>query len=234
MQVLGVIPARGGSKGVPGKNLRVVAGKPLLAYTIDAARASRRLTRFVLSTDDPAIADAGRSLGVEVPFVRPADLATDDAPMLGVLQHAAHEMATRGCDPDVVVLLQPTSPLRQAEHIDAAVDMLASSGADAVVSVVRVPHQFSPNSLMQLEGDRVRPLTDGPLVLQRQQKTVMYARNGPAVLAIRRAQLERGALYGDDTRALVMGSEESLDIDEASDFELLEFMLSRRAMHHAG
>ena len=234
MQVLGVIPARGGSKGVPGKNLRVVAGKPLLAYTIDAARASRRLTRFVLSTDDPAIADAGRSLGVEVPFVRPADLATDDAPMLGVLQHAAREMATRGCEPGVVVLLQPTSPLRRAEHIDAAVDMLASSEADAVVSVVRVPHQFSPNSLMQLEGDRVRPLTDGPLVLQRQHKAVVYARNGPAVLAVRAAQLERGALYGGDTRALVMGSEESLDIDESSDFELLEFMLSRWAMHHAG
>ena len=234
MRVLGVIPARGGSKGVPGKNLRDVAGKPLIAYTIDAARASRRLTRVVLSTDDPAIAEAGRAFGVEVPFMRPAALASDDSPMLPVLQHAAREMAVRGCTADAVVLLQPTSPLRRGEHIDAAIDMLASSGADSVVSVVQVPHQFNPASLMRLDGDRLRPLADGPLVLQRQHKPPVYARNGPAVLALRTEQLARDALYGDDTRALVMTAEESLDIDLLWDFELFEFILSRRTVRHAG
>ena len=229
MQVLGVIPARGGSKGVPGKNLRAVAGRPLLAYTIDAARASRRLTRVVLSTDDPVVAGAGRALGVDVPFMRRADLATDDAPMLPVLQHAVGEMRARGFAADAVVVLQPTSPLRRAEHIDAAVDLLLATSADSVVSVVEVPHQFTPASLMRLEGDRLRPLGDAPLVLQRQQKAPVYARNGPAVLAVRTEQLARGTLYSDNTRALVMTPEDSVDVDTPWDFELLEFLLARRS-----
>ena len=154
MNILGVIPARGGSKGVPDKNLRQVCGKPLIAYTFEAARASRRLGRVVLSTDDPDIASAGRNAGIEVPFVRPADLAADDSPMLPVLQHAAREMTTRGYAPDVVVLLQPTSPLRRTDHIDAAIELLTASGADTVVSVVEVPHQFNPASVMRLDGDR--------------------------------------------------------------------------------
>ncbi len=232
--VLAVIPARGGSKGIPRKNLRVVAGKPLLAYTVDAARASRRLTRVVLSTDDAEIARAGHALGVEVPFMRPTDLGLDGSPMLPVLQHAVGEMTSRGFVPDAVVLLQPTSPLRRPEHIDAAVEMLASTGADSVVSVVEVPHQFTPASLMRLEGDRLQPMTGGPLVLQRQDKPRLYARNGPAVLALRSAQLARGALYGEDTRALLMTPDDSLDIDGAWDLELFEFILSRRSVPHAG
>ena len=141
--VLGVIPARGGSKGVPGKNLATVAGRPLLAYTADAARTSRRLSRTVVSTDDVAIADAARGLGLDVPFMRPATLAADDVPMLPVLQHALAAIREQGDDVDVLVLLQPTSPMRRAEHIDAAVAMLETSGADSVVSVVDVPHQFN-------------------------------------------------------------------------------------------
>jgi CMP-N-acetylneuraminic acid synthetase len=230
--VLGVIPARGGSKGIPRKNLHVAGGKPLLAYTVEAARASRRLTRTVLSTDDPWIVRAGATLGVEAPFLRPPELARDASPMLPVLQHAVGEMRSIGFAADAVVLLQPTSPLRRAEHIDAAVEMLAMTGADSVVSVVEVPHQFSPASLMRMDGDRLRPFADGPLVLQRQDKPRVYARNGPAVLAVRTEQLARGSLYGEDTRALVMTAEDSLDIDSAWDLELLEFILSRRSVPH--
>lgn len=233
MRVLAVITARGGSKGVPGKNLREVGGRPLITYTFDAARSSRRLDRVIVSTDDLAIAEIARSSGIEVPFIRPTDLATDDCPMLPVLQHAVEEMASRGFAADVVVLLQPTSPLRRAVHIDAAVDLLGWSGADSVVSVVEVPHQFSPTSILQLDGDRVKAPADGPVVTQRQQKPKVYARNGPAVLVVRTAQLARGALYGDDTRALVMSAEESLDIDGPWDFTLLEFILSRRDEHVA-
>ena len=155
MQALGVIPARGGSKGVPGKNLRLLAGRSLLAYTAAAALGSRRLTRTVLSTDDPAIAAAGRALGLGVPFMRPASLAADDTPMLPVLVHAAEEARRDGFTADIVVLLQPTSPLRTSAHVDAALELLESSGADSVVSVVEVPHQFSPVSVMTLDGGRV-------------------------------------------------------------------------------
>jgi CMP-N-acetylneuraminic acid synthetase len=228
MVVLGVIPARGGSKGIPGKNLRPLAGRPLMAYTVDAARASRRLSRVVLSTDDAAIADAGRSLGVEVPFMRPADLASDDAPMLPVLQHAVRSLAAEGFAAEAAVLLQPTSPLRPSGRIDQAVELLEATGADSVVSVVEVPHQYNPLSVMTLDGGRLYPYSPGPLVTRRQDKPRVYARNGPAVLAVRTSVLEGGSLYGQDTRALVMDRRESVDVDDAWDLEILELMLSKR------
>jgi CMP-N,N'-diacetyllegionaminic acid synthase len=230
MQVLAVIPARGGSKGIPNKNLAIVAGRPLLAYTADAARESSRVTRTIVSTDDAAIADAATGLGLEVPFMRPPSLAADDTPMLPVLQHAVATMHTGGFAADVVVLLQPTSPLRRAEHIDAAVDLLETSGADSVVSVVEVPHQFNPVSVLRLDGDRVQPFMEGPLVTRRQDKPKVFARNGPAVLAVRAPVLERGSLYGDDCRALIMSADDSLDIDSPRDLvELASSMRARRA-----
>jgi CMP-N,N'-diacetyllegionaminic acid synthase len=226
MRSLGVIPARGGSKGIPRKNLTMLGGRPLLAYTADAARASR-LSRTIVSTDDAEIADAASKLGLEVPFMRPAELASDGALMAPVLQHAAREMAERGFAADAVVLLQPTSPLRRAQHIDRALDLLETSQADSVVSVVEVPHQFNPISVMTLEDDRLTPFLDGPQIFRRQDKPRVYARNGPAVLAVRTSVLERGSLYGDDCRALVMTPEESIDLDSVLDLQILEQRLAR-------
>jgi CMP-N,N'-diacetyllegionaminic acid synthase len=225
MRTLAVIPARGGSKGLPGKNLRPLAGRPLLAYTAEAARGSRTLTRVVVSTDDESIASAARALGLEVPFLRPAALAADDTPMLPVLQHALAEAGAEAFD--AVVLLQPTSPLRRSAHVDGAVRLLESSGADSVVSVVEVPHQYSPVSVMRVENDRLRPYADGPLLTRRQDKPRVFARNGPAVLAVRAAVLAGGSLYGDDIRPLVMDAEDSIDIDSAADFEYAAYLLSR-------
>lgn len=228
MNVLGVVPARGGSKGIPNKNVTTVAGRPMLAYTADAVRASRRLTRAVVSTDDEAIARVARSLGLEVPFLRPAELAVDGAPMLPVLQHAVRELAGAGFSAEAVVLLQPTSPLRRAEHIDRAVDLLETTGADSVVSVVEVPHQFAPTSVMRLEGERLRPYVEGPLVTRRQEKPRVYARNGPAVVAVRTSVLEHGSLYGDDCRPMVMSAADSVDIDGPEDLTFAELLLARR------
>jgi CMP-N-acetylneuraminic acid synthetase len=228
MTVLGVVPARGGSKGVPGKNLRVVGGHSLLARTAAAARASRLLTRTVLSTDAPEIADAGRAAGLDVPFLRPRELAADDTPMLPVLRHAVDALGAEGFVADAVVLLQPTSPFRRAEHIDAAVKLLAETGADSVVSVVEVPHQFSPVSVLTLKDGRLQPFSPGPFITRRQDKPLVFARNGPAVLAVRVPALERGELYGTDCRALVMTAADSVDIDDELDFEYAEF-LARRA-----
>lgn len=225
MRTLAVIPARGGSKGLPGKNLRPIGGRPLLAYTADAALGSRVLTRTVVSTDDEAIAAAARSLGLEVPFRRPATLAADDTPMLPVLQHALREV---GADLfDAVVLLQPTSPLRRSGHIDEAVRLLESSGADSVVSVLEVPHQFSPVSVMRLDEGRLHAYLDGPTVTRRQDKPRVFARNGPAVLAVRAGVLAGGSLYGEDVRALVMSAADSVDIDSAADIEYAAYLLAR-------
>jgi CMP-N,N'-diacetyllegionaminic acid synthase len=215
MDVLGLIPARGGSKGIPRKNLAEVGGKPLLAWTVEAARAASELTRVVVSTDDDEIAAAA---GVEV-LRRPAELAADDTPMLDVVRHAVGELS-----PDVVVLLQPTSPLRRAEHIDACVRLLLESGADAVVTVVEVPHRYRPDSLMDV--------VDGRVVARgragtRQEKALVYARNGPAVLA-RRADRVGDDLYDGDVRPFLMAVRDSLDVDDAADLELAELLVGAR------
>ena len=226
--VLAVIPARGGSKGVPNKNLTMLCGRPLLAYTADAALRSRRVTRAIVSTDSEAIADAARRLGLDVPFIRPSALATDDAAMLPVVEHALRTLRDAGFHPDAVALLQPTSPLRQPEHVDAAIDLLEESGADSVVSVVEVPHQFNPRSVMTLDGARLRPFLDGPSATRRQDKPRVFARNGPAVLAARASTIDCGSLYGEDCRPLVMGIEESIDIDSPWDLQIAEWALERR------
>ncbi len=213
MDVLGLIPARGGSKGIPRKNLAVLGGRPLIAWTVDAARAASELTRIVVSTDDDEIAAAA---GVEV-LRRPAELAGDETPMLAVVRHAVAELG-----PDVVVLLQPTSPLRRAEHIDASVRLLLESGADAVVSVVAVPHRFAPDSLMDVVDGRVVPRGRAGT---RQEKELVYARNGPAVL-VRRADLIGDDLYGGDVRPYVMDARDSLDVDDLADLELAEKLLA--------
>jgi CMP-N-acetylneuraminic acid synthetase len=220
--LLALIPARGGSKSIAGKNLAPVAGKPLIAWTIEAALGSRYVARTVVSTDSAEIAEAARSLGGEV-LERPADLAEDDTPMQAVIDHARSELPD-----DLFVLLQPTSPLRRAEHVDDAADLLVASGADIVVSVVEVPHAFRPSSLMRLEGDRLVPLDpDAPLL--RQQKAPLYARNGPAVVAFRREV----DLYEGDVRAYVMDARDSLDIDTPFDLELADLLLSGRSARSA-
>jgi CMP-N,N'-diacetyllegionaminic acid synthase len=215
MNVLGLIPARGGSKGIPRKNLAIVAGRPLLAWTVDAARAATELTSVVVSTDDDEIA---RAAGTEV-LRRPAELAADETPMLKVVCHAVDEL-----EPDVVVLLQPTSPLRRPEHVDASVRLLLESGADAVVSVVEVPHRYRPDALVDVVDGRVVPRG---AVRIRQEKEIVYARNGPAVLAIRSSSLGDD-LYGGDCRPYVMDERDSLDVDTPFDLELAELILRAR------
>ena len=214
MDVLGLIPARGGSKGISRKNLVQVGGKPLLAWTVETARAATELTRVVLSTDDDEIA---ATAGVEV-LRRPAELAADETPMLDVVRHAVAELS-----PEVVVLLQPTSPLRRAEHVDAAVRLLLESGADAVVSVVAVPHRYSPEALMDVVDGRV--VARGS-ARTRQEKGLVYARNGPAVLAVRSERLGHD-LYGGDCRPYLMDERDSLDVDDSFDLELADLLLRR-------
>ena len=207
-----------------------LGGRPLIAYSIDAGRASRALTRLVVSTDDEEIATIARSMGADVPFLRPAALAADDTPMVPVLADLLRTLSAREqYEADVLVLLQPTSPFRRGDHIDAAVDLLIRSGADSVVSVVPVPHQFTPSSLMQREGDTLVPWIDGPAPQRRQDKPALFARNGPAIVAVRpRVVLDDGRLYGARTVGLVMSREDSLDIDDALDLKVAELLLSSR------
>jgi CMP-N,N'-diacetyllegionaminic acid synthase len=220
VEVVALIPARGGSKGIPRKNLAPLAGRPLLAWTVEAALGSRVVTRTVVSTEDEEIAAAAQELGAEV-LARPAELAADHAPMQPVIVHALEELGAL----EALVLLQPTSPLRRAVHVDEAVDLLLATGADSVVSVVEVPHRYRPGSLMALDGDRLVRLADDHAAT-RQEKPLVYARNGPAILALRPDRIGVD-LYGGDCRPYVMGPRESLDVDEPFDLELAELLLAR-------
>lgn len=222
MNVLGLIPARGGSKGIPRKNLAPLRGRPLLSYTCDAASASQRLSRVVLSTDSEEIAAVGLANSVEVPFLRPSEISQDDTPSIAVALHAVHWLEAReSWLVDVLVLLQPTSPLRTARHIDAALELLLADGADTVVSVIQVPHHFSPYSVMTVRANRLEHYIPEPLPFdryRRQALPVFFARNGPAVLATRRHVLDRhNGFYGDAIRPYTMSRLDSLDIDEEFD-----------------
>ena len=227
--MLAIIPARGGSKSIPQKNLVALAGKPMIAYTFEAAIASRHISRTILSTDDPDIVAIGKEFGIAAPFLRPAELARDDSPMLPVIQHAVRFIETEeDYRPEHVVLLQPTSPLRTSGHVDCALQILISTGADTVVSVVEIPHRYAPNSLMRLEGNVLVPHAEGPVILRRQDKPTLYARNGPAVLCMRRESVDDARLYGDNCVPYVMDAESSLDVDTRFELRMAEMLLRDR------
>jgi CMP-N,N'-diacetyllegionaminic acid synthase len=223
LEILGLIPARGGSKAIPRKNLSLLLGRPLIAYTCDAARDSQLLTRTILSTDDSEIANTVQSLGIEVPFLRPATIAEDATPMIEVLQHAMKALIP--FRPDIVVLLQPTSPLRTGRHIDGAIQLLMDTNADTVVSVVEVPHQFNSVSVMSMNDGVLTPYVEGRPILRRQEKPRVFARNGPAVLAMKTAVIERGSLYGNVVRGFEMDRISSIDIDDSQDLEIAKLFL---------
>ena len=227
--VLGIVPARGGSKGVPGKNVRPLAGRTLLEYTARAARESAVLDRVILSTDSADIADTGRRAGLDVPFMRPATLAGDDTPMLPVIQHALESLARDGWSPDLIVLLQPTSPLRRPDHIRAAVTTLRETKADSVVTVVEIPRHLSPDYVMRIDGGRLQPfLPEGARVTRRQDARPAYSRDG-TVYAFWRATIERfGGIYGEDCRPLLIDARESLSIDSPADWDAAERLLAGR------
>lgn len=222
--VLALIPARGGSKGLPGKNIRLFGGKPLIAWSIDAARASSYVTRVVVSSDDEAILAAARSHGAETPFQRPRSLAEDDTPSIDVVMHALDEIG--GCD--WVVLLQPTSPLRVTADIDAAIEQCLKSAVPACVSVCEAP--TSPWWMFQIgeQGEMRSFLPTEQRPTRRQDLPDLYALNG-AVYVARVDWLRRSRQFvTEQTVAYVMPPERSVDIDSLFDFELAECLLSRR------
>jgi CMP-N-acetylneuraminic acid synthetase len=226
MNILGLIPARGGSKSIPQKNITPLAGRPLIAYSIQAALESTTLNRVVVSTDDDEIRDVSRKLGAEVPFMRPESISGDEAPAQSVIKHAVGYLER--CDNwkvDYVVYLQPTSPFRNSHHIDQGVRLIEESGAHTLVSVVAVPHRFSPDSLMVLNADRTLSAGAGEQVLRRQDKQCLYARNGPAVLILKRECVADDKLYTRRTVGMVMDWLSSIDIDSPDDLAVAERLM---------
>jgi CMP-N,N'-diacetyllegionaminic acid synthase len=227
--VLGLVPARGGSKGVPGKNIKPLAGRPLLEYTARAASQSGVIDRLVLSTDSDEVAAVGREAGLEVPFMRPAALAQDDTPMLAVIRHAIDALDERGWHAEVLVLLQPTSPLRRPEHVSAAVRLLRESGADSVVTVAEVPRHQSPDYVMRIDAGRLTPfLPDGARITRRQDARPAYWRDGTVYACWRRTIDRFDSIYGEDCRPLVVDAADALSIDSTADWDAAERALAGR------
>ena len=226
MKILAVIPARGGSKGIPRKNIAPLCGRPLIAYTIDAARAATCLERIVVSTDDVEIAAVSRRLGIEV-VMRPAELARDETETLSVLQHVVAELAGAGYRPDAVMTLQPTSPLRTNTHIDeAARAFVNDSLADSLVSCVEVPHFFHPHSVMRLTGEGfLVPFLDLPQPGRRQDKEPVFARNGAAIYITSTKRLGE-FIFGGRLVPYMMPEAASIDIDSPADLTAAERLLA--------
>jgi N-acylneuraminate cytidylyltransferase len=196
--VLGLIPARAGSKGIPGKNSRLLAGTPLLGRAVEFARASGCFDRIVVTTESGELAALGRGFGAETPFLRPAELATDGAPMLPVVQHAVASLSAAGWSPDIVVLLQPTAPFRRIPDLRAALDLLRTTpAADAVVSVEAIPGHFSPHWAMKIESGMLAPMfPDLAVPGRRQDVPRAYTRNGQFYVTRRATLLELDSIYG--------------------------------------
>ena len=229
MNVLGLIPARGGSKGIPNKNLRLLAGKPLLAYAMEAANASGVIDRLILSTDSGLIASLGRTLGLEVPFLRPAELATDESPIFPVIQHAVAELEKSGWIPEILVLLQPTSPLRSPDQIRKAVTMLKDGECDSVVSVIEIPHLFAPQKALWIQDGFLSFWSEsGSAITRRQQLQPTYAREGTVYACLRDVFKKRCSLYGDRCRPLILAEEESLNLDTLGDWQKAEEIVKLR------
>lgn len=227
LNILGLVLARAGSKGLPGKNLMRIRGRSLLERAIGSARESRHINRVLLTTEDAGYAEVGRAAGAEVPFLRPPELATDTAGTWDVVRHAVHWLEAEDHWPvDVIVLLQPTTPFRRGHHIDAVVDQVLA-GTDTAMTVREV--DYPPQWMMRMdEGGRLFPLiTDLPRPKRRQDAVKVYQPNG-LVYVLRRPILDRAVpVPGPETVGVPMGFEESVNIDDAWQFDLATVMAER-------
>jgi CMP-N,N'-diacetyllegionaminic acid synthase len=227
IEILGIIPARGGSKGVPGKNLALVAGRPLIAWTTRAAQASGCISRLIVSTDDQVIADVARQHGAEVPFLRPAELAQDDTPGIEPVLHAVRWLDEyEDYQPGYIMLLQPTSPFRSGEDIVAVVKLAQSRQADAVVSVCPAHHHPYWMKRLDAEGRMCDFIKLNQSYASRQDLPDVYALNGAIYLVRREVLLTQRKFYTDATFGYVMPVERSLDVDSPWDLHLANLAMS--------
>lgn len=225
--MLAIIPARGGSKGLPGKNIRPMYGKPLIVHTIEAALAARGVDRVVLSTDDEDIAAVCRDYDIEVPFLRPAELARDDSSAVDVYRYTLERLNREGNrNYSDFVVLQPTSPLRTGHDIDAALEIYTTKQADSVISVCEATHPPIWAKRVADNGVLREYFPDTGSMKNRQELPTAYMPNG-AIFVLKLALLEQGTYYSDRTYPYMMPPERSIDIDAMIDFEFAEFLMKK-------
>lgn len=223
-RVLAIIPARGGSKGLPLKNIKMIAGKPLLAWTIEAAFKSKLIDQLIVSTDDQEIADVARKLGASVPFLRPTEFATDVASGMQPVFHALGELPGF----DYVVLLQPTSPLRDASDIDGSIQKCLTDGAVSCVSVTESLSHPNHCYLLDDRGQMTLYVPNPEKFARRQDMPRVYCLNGAVYVAKVAWLKENKSFVGSETVSFVMPKDRSVDIDDLYDFEIAEFLIKKR------
>lgn len=227
-KILGVITARGGSKGIPRKNIKDLAAKPLIAHTIEAAKGSQYLTRCIVSTDDQEIADIALKFGADIPFIRPAELAQDQSMSIEVVQDVLTKLAEEfGETYDYLMILQPTSPLRNAQDIDQAIKKIVETKADSVMSMVELV-DFSLKKLKKIEDDQILAIVEaeGHQSARRQDLSKIYKRNC-AIYLTKTELIKNGDLFGLISRPYIMPEERSIDINKPIDFLLAEFFFEK-------
>lgn len=229
MNNLAVIPARGGSQGIPHKNVAIVAGKPLIVWTIEAALRVQSLDRVLVSTDDPLIAEISKEAGASVPFLRPAAMAADDTPGIQPVIHATHWVEKHhDCSLDNILTLQPTSPLRTSDDIANALSLAERTRADSVVSVCRTNHHPYLAKKITPDGRIVDFVSANESFSRRQDLPPVYTLNGAVYIATRSTLLRKRTWFTNRTYAYVMPSERSIDIDEPWDLYLADLILRNR------
>ncbi|MBX7167449.1 MAG: acylneuraminate cytidylyltransferase family protein [Pirellulales bacterium] len=227
-RVLGIIPARGGSKRLPRKNLCMLGGKTLVARALETALAAERLTRVVVSSEHPEILALARSYGDEYALQRPEEISRDTSMAIEFVHHALGALEGAG-EPrfDAVAIVQPSSPLTRPSDIDATIELLETSGAESCVTVAKIEQSIHPYKLKTLRGDQLVPyFEDERGRMAQHQLPPLYARNG-SVYATRRDVINRGKVLGDDCRAVVMPREYSVDINDEIDLQFAEFLVER-------
>lgn len=228
--ILCVIPARGGSKGLPGKNIKQLAGKPLIAYTIEQAKGSKYIDRVIVSTEDEQIAEVAGKFNAEVPFKRPKELAEDNSSMIDVLLHAIKWMEEEAKFKfDILVLLHATTPLREAEDIDKCIKLLVDEKADNVFSVAEAYRNPYFNMVEVNAADEVRLVKEGHFTT-RQSAPKVFDMNASIYVWWKNVFLEKKGLFLEKTRIYIMPKERSIDIDEPMDFEIAKVLLKNTSL----
>lgn len=228
---MGLIPARGGSKGIPRKNLKALAGKALILYTIEAALASDCLDTVLVSTEDPEIAAVSREAGAEIPFMRPVELASDTAPTIDTVLHTLRSLEGQGRLFDAICLLQPTVPFRTTGDIDQAIQTFQNQQADSLISVRSVPHQYNPHWVFEPDQNGFLKLATGEdkIITRRQALPPAYYRDGSIYLTRWSVLRDQQDLYGKTITYCVLEDSPKVNIDTIEDWEKAEQLLHHRA-----
>ena len=224
MRILGLITARGGSKGVPKKNIKLLNGKPLLAYTIEAAKKSKFITEIVLSSDDDGIIQTATNLGLNVPFKRPSELAQDTTSSIDVVAHALQFFESKGVFFDAVCLLQPTSPFRKEGFIDAAIEKFTKQNTDCLLSVLQVPHEYNPYWTFVENANGTLNIATGEkeIIKRRQDLPPAFFRDGSIYITKTQVIKEKHSFYGESISYIESDPAFFCNIDTLKDWELAE------------